>query len=333
MTTTPSITGTRNLSIDLVKIVAMCLVVALHTTYGFIKENSFEDVSFIIYNLGVIAIPLFFMVSGYLLLGREDISFRYSLKKIYGIIKFSFLMIFGFWFLWSIKFGFDIRTLIGNITGCFFQRGTFYMFWYFGAMCLIYIMLPFFNKLYFRRRIFMIVCLGCILIQNIAFTSNIISDGETSVCQTFRLWNWFTYFFLGGVLKHQTLNKRFLAWSILPLLILTLSYMIWLYPFFVSQQCEYFYSSFIVEIMCCTIFLFIKSINIRHSRIIKNLSALFLPVYTFHVFVIALSSPISKALYDYQIGGVIYWIVVLCITMVISWFLMKIPQINKMFKI
>ena len=65
MTTTPSITGTRNLSIDLVKIVAMCLVVALHTTYGFIKENSFEDVSFIIYNLGVIAIPLFFMVSGY----------------------------------------------------------------------------------------------------------------------------------------------------------------------------------------------------------------------------------------------------------------------------
>lgn len=75
-----NITDTRKLLLDLIKIIAMCMVVCLHTTYQFICSNDI-DVSFILYNSSVVAIPLFFMVSGYLLLGRSNITYKYPIQK------------------------------------------------------------------------------------------------------------------------------------------------------------------------------------------------------------------------------------------------------------
>lgn len=53
----------RNLSIDLIKVIAMFAVIGLHTS----KASEDWRIANIIYETDVVAIPLFFMVSGYLL--------------------------------------------------------------------------------------------------------------------------------------------------------------------------------------------------------------------------------------------------------------------------
>jgi surface polysaccharide O-acyltransferase-like enzyme len=79
----------RNLSLDLVKIIAMFMVLALH-----ININNKLPISFFLtlnYCFACIAIPLFFMVSGYLLANKElNVNYFGSiLCMLYAICVFS----------------------------------------------------------------------------------------------------------------------------------------------------------------------------------------------------------------------------------------------------
>ena len=69
---------TRNYGIDLLKILACFGVVGLHTIYS--KYTVF------LYYLCAFAIPVFFVVHGYFLLGRKELSFEYSMLLV-GDIK------------------------------------------------------------------------------------------------------------------------------------------------------------------------------------------------------------------------------------------------------
>lgn len=77
----------RNQSLDLIKVIAMIGVIALHSTKSFINADQLSVADFI-YDYGMIAMPLFFMVSGYLLLSRKELNYSYAIRKICGIIRF-----------------------------------------------------------------------------------------------------------------------------------------------------------------------------------------------------------------------------------------------------
>ena len=76
----------RNLSIDLIKIIAMLGVVCLHSTHSYINTA----IGMVMYSTAVISIPLFFIVSGYLLIGKECIDYQYVIKKMGGGNKICF---------------------------------------------------------------------------------------------------------------------------------------------------------------------------------------------------------------------------------------------------
>lgn len=67
----------RNYSIDLIKIIAMLGVISLHTTHNYLEFFTGK----ILYETSVMSIPLFFMCSGYVLLGRQDVDYKYVVKK------------------------------------------------------------------------------------------------------------------------------------------------------------------------------------------------------------------------------------------------------------
>lgn len=79
----------RDQSIDLVKIIAMMMVLLLHTGvvrgwsggYGPVPE---------VYQIAGIAMPLFLMASGYLLAGKTA-TLKYCARKIWGILRFTFI--------------------------------------------------------------------------------------------------------------------------------------------------------------------------------------------------------------------------------------------------
>lgn len=314
----------------------MCMVVAIHTTHGFISKESLSDLSFCIYNLGVISIPLFFMVSGHLLLGNKKDGLKYSLKKIFAVLRFTFIVAALFWITNPITKYFPLATfsfkiLIIEYAYCFIQGGYFWFFWYFGAICIVYLLFPLLNRLYERPSWFFAFLILCILAQNIAFTSNLLGVGEKGIIQTFRLWNWLAYFSLGGMIKKIKVERNIILILFLVLLASVLPYMIWLYPYMGTSNCEFFYSSLLVTILCFTLFLFIHSFQIKKSNIIKNLSNLFLPVYVFHIVFMKLTKSIGTALQGNQFGGMVYWLMILGMTIGFNWLLMKIPLMKKIF--
>ena len=92
----------RNQSVDLVKIIAMMGVMALHTCLG--RTDSLSG--FVLSRSFGLSIPLFFMVSGYLMQGRK-IDWRYSVRKVVGILRFTFIICISYWIVHSMRLGVD----------------------------------------------------------------------------------------------------------------------------------------------------------------------------------------------------------------------------------
>lgn len=305
----------------------MCLVVCLHTTFNYINSERI-NVEYVLYNTSVIAIPLFFMVSGFLLIGKEK-NFRYVYKKIYGILRFVLIIITIWWIGYSVLRGFNIQLLLNTFLGSFVQIGQFSKFWYFGALIILYFIYPAINELSkFKKYYLFTICIIGTL-QNIAFLWNITDAGEMHVPQPLRLWNWIFYFMLGGLLKDVTINSKLIVCSIVLLLLANILVIHWLSPIIGSKYCEFFYGCPIVIFLSSSIFVFIGQIRLKNNKLITYGSQLFLPVYTFHPFFINLLNHLNV----YKFGGIIFYISVLVSTILFSWILMQIPFIKQVFKI
>lgn len=169
---------TRNMSIDVIKIIAMFGVIMLHTTHNLMSTNGLDIASFM-YKSAVISIPLFFMVSGYLLLGRTNISYRYSIRKIYGILRYMTFFCVIYWIVYGIyKHGFSLERLWQIFGGSFNAQGPFYVFWYFGAMIILYLLLPILNTCFLKyRHGFMLLTVFMLILQNTVFLHNLTMGG------------------------------------------------------------------------------------------------------------------------------------------------------------
>ena len=205
----------RNLSIDLVKIVAMFGVMCLHSThsYSIPGQLCFAD---ILYESAVVSMPLFFMVSGYLLIGRDNIDYRYVFHKVIGIIRFVSIIVFTFWLARSVyHLQFDFVELFKSLVYPYIQRGQFGVFWYFGAMIILYLLYPAINTLYkCHRHAYYSVLAITLLTSYTMFISNLLMGGvfdtcenETTICQTFRIWISISYFMIGGLIHKLQIPK------------------------------------------------------------------------------------------------------------------------------
>lgn len=114
----------RNISLDLLKVLACIGVVLLHTTMGGFKETGSWNLLAYLYYLGTYSIPLFFMVNGYLLLGKKEITYPYILQKVKWI-----LITVSSWniIVWLFKRDFAFNP-IKKIVGSLLQKGYFFQF-------------------------------------------------------------------------------------------------------------------------------------------------------------------------------------------------------------
>ena len=110
---------TRNINLDLIKIIACIGVVLLHTTMLGFEETGRWNYSSYLYYLGTYSIPLFFMVNGYLLLGKSKITYPYILNKIKWV-----LITVSSWtvIIWFLKRDFTINP-IKTILASLIQKG------------------------------------------------------------------------------------------------------------------------------------------------------------------------------------------------------------------
>ena len=325
--------------IDFCKITAMFLVIILHTVCNGIKDNQ-KNLSILIYYFGTFAIPLFFMVNGYLQLNKIK-DYKYAMKKIFKIFLVCII--------WNIpiiiiKLVFDGEKLniISNVFLNYIQKGYFWQFWFLGALILIYIFLPLFQKLFNRTDKYKIFTIVLIIVSSLVDIFNIINNNffgndiiKNSVPQVFRIWTWITYFFIGGLIKKddtlKKLNNKKLFTITFILLFITVLYAYNLSNILYSSlYAENLYDNFIVIVTTFFIFNCFSRIHIS-NKLITDIGTLNMGVYIIHPTIIKIFSYFNLLYNNYL--NIIWAVVIYIKCIIITEFIYKIPNINKIIKI
>lgn len=338
----------RNTSVDILKIIACFSVVILHVS-GIIANNinSNYTINHLLYYSSVLAVPIFFMVNGYLLLNKESLSYKYIINKIVSII---FVV-----FSWNLIM-FVLKFLIGKGSNnpfiesakSFLQKGYFWQFWFFGALIIIYSVLPVIHKYFRDNKTALIITLTFIIIS---LTVDILSiyksfNGQSiiqvHVVQTFRIWTWFSYYLLGGLLgkeqfKNYLLNKISKKTNVIVVVISF--FIINFYQYFIGKTlynntfAEYFYDNIFVFIYIISFFILIlrQDFNKYRNRTIETISKNIMGVYIVHVTVLKICTHIFK--FNTVITNIALICIVFIISLLSSIVISKIPLLKKLIKL
>lgn len=328
----------RNINLDLLKVLACVGVVLLHTTMSGFKETGSWNLLTYLYYLGTYSIPLFFMVNGYLLLGKREITYSYILQKVKWII-----ITVSSWsvIVWLFKRDFTVNP-IKKIVGSFIQKGYFFQFWFFGALILIYICLPVLKKFLNSKRSYLYIISVLLVIGLIFELTNIVLQMpvQTYVIQTFRLWTWFFYYILGGFIAQfdkDIIKNRFKRWmKVIVVLLFLVSPLI---LFFLAKTtyynffAEYFYDLLFVKVVSLGIFLTIFSLalNQDNNKWIIVLSNQTMGVFIIHTYIMK----VWEKLIGFSFLGayLLFAIFTLSVSFIIVGMLMKIPYFNRIVKL
>lgn len=305
---------------------------------GGFKETGSWNFSTYLYYLGTYSIPLFFMVNGYLLLGKREITYSYILQKVKWI-----LITVSSWsvIIWLFKRDFTVNP-IKKIVGSLIQKGYFFQFWFFGALIIIYICLPVLKKFLNSKRSYLYI-LSVLLVVGLIFElTNIVLQMpiQTYVIQTFRLWTWFFYYLLGGFIAQfdkDIIKNRFKRWmKIIVVLLFLVSPLI---LFFLARTtyhnsfAEYFYDLLFVKVVSLGIFLTIFSLalNQDNNKWIVFLSNQTMGVFIIHTYIMKLWGK----LFGFSFVGayLLFAIFTLCVSFIIVGMLMKIPYFSRIVKL
>ena len=329
---------TRNINLDLIKVLACIGVVLLHTTMIGFKDTGSWNLLAYLYYLGTYSIPLFFMVNGYLLLGKRNITYSYILEKVKWI-----LITVSSWttIVWLLKRDFAVNP-VKKIIGSMVQKGYFFQFWFFGALILIYLCLPILKKFLNSKRSYLYILSLLISIGLIFELTNIIIQTplQSYVIQTFRLWTWFFYYILGGLIAQfdkEFIKNGFKRWmKIVAVLLLLITPVI---LFFLAKTiyhnlfAEYFYDILFVKIVSLGVFLTILTLSLKESKYkwIVFLSNQTMGVFIVHTYVMK----VLEKLLGFTYTGVylLFPIFTLCISLIVVSLLMKIPYFNRIVKL
>lgn len=328
----------RNINLDLLKVLACVGVVLLHTTMGGFKETGSWNLLAYLYYLGTYSIPLFFMINGYLLLGKREITYLYILQKVKWILitvsSWSFIV-------WLFKRDFTTNP-IKKIVGSLIQRGYFFQFWFFGALILIYLCLPILRQFLNSKRsylysLYLLMTIGLIFeLSNILLQMPI----QTYVIQTFRLWTWFFYYLLGGYIAQFTIEEiesRFKNWmKIVSILLLLISPII---LFFIAKTiyhnlfAEYFYDTLFVKVSTLGIFLTILMLTLNENRreSIVSLSNQTMGVFIIHTYIMKVWEKVLG--FNFVGAYLLFALFTLSVSFIIVGMLMKIPYFNRIVKL
>ena len=329
---------TRNINLDLIKVLACIGVVLLHTTMIGFKDTGSWNLLAYLYYLGTYSIPLFFMVNGYLLLGKKEITYPYILQK----VKWILITVSSWTFIvWLFKRDFAVNP-VKKIIGSMVQKGYFFQFWFFGALILIYLCLPILKKFLNSKRSYLYILSLLISIGLIFELTNIIIQTplQSYVIQTFRLWTWFFYYILGGLIAQfdkEFIKNGFKRWmKIVAVLLLLITPVI---LFFLAKTiyhnlfAEYFYDILFVKIVSLGVFLTILTLSLKESKYkwIVSLSNQTMGVFIVHTYVMKV---LEKLLgFSYTGAYLLFPIFTLCISIIVVSLLMKIPYFNRIVKL
>ncbi|WP_354667140.1 hypothetical protein [uncultured Duncaniella sp.] len=144
------------------------------------------------------------------------------------------------------------------------------------------------------------------------------------------MYNWLTYFMLGGLIKMVEFKIK--SW-LLILFFVVANYLsqLSLCGYMNSTASSFYYSSPIIMVLAVTILMTALRTQLsKDNRVIKVLSNLFLLTFILHSFFIG---KVTSGLGQLPMAALWIWVVVSLVTVTVSYLMMKIPYVNKIFRI
>lgn len=310
-------------AIDIVKFICALLVVAIHTAP--LMEISPESNFFIVQVLSRLAVPFFFIMSGYFAFSHIDFDKSWKDSENLSYIKRYLLRIFKLYLIWTILYlpltlrdgmqnGLSIAFFIRYIRD-FFINGSYYHLWYLPglifATAFIYLL---FFKLGKRRTFFTVIILYIIgSIYNIysaSFMDNSIVALYDSLFTTTRNGLFFgsIFVFLGAVLattKEIMDKKSCLIAGLISFIAMVIEvYVLQSFGFMHALASMYIF-------LVPTIFFFFQyllQLDIPYKPVYKYIRSMSLLIYVSHILFVVLFNiivPTWNALW-------IYIMVVIC---------------------
>ncbi len=314
----------RNANLDLIKCIACISVVGLHAV---------GMANYTIYYLCDCGVPLFFMVNGYLLLSRDKVDYPYVFHKILHILKVVVLwnlLITIPVFLFRRKLVNPLRLSLESLL----QKGYLWHFWFFGALIIIYLLLPllhsFFGGKVLHHKIicFVLMCV-CLIMNILSMIKGYPLD--MFIPQPLRLWTWLFYFLLGGLFFHIAPRIRHLPVSFHALLLILFTVInniaekrIGLY-LINSRLAEYFYDDLTSILWYTILFAFLLRIPLRSSiaSAVSRFSGLTMGIFIVHPILLTLLNTV------YMPAGTLsvlaFWMLITLISFAITLVISKIP--------
>ncbi|MBQ8878160.1 MAG: acyltransferase [Lachnospiraceae bacterium] len=322
----------RNVNLDLIKCIACFAVVGLHA----VGMNNYT-----IYYLCGCGVPLFFMVNGYLLFSKEQLPYTYIFRKILQILKIVLL--------WNLLIALPVlvirHKIVNPLTLSFsslLQKGYLWHFWFFGALLLLYLILPPLHKLFHKKRgIHVLTVILCFfLCLSMSITSMVKGYPlHAYIPQSLRLWTWLFYFAAGGLFAHfGTKLFKFplllhTAFMICAALLNNRSLKhIGLY-FTQSRIADYYYdylSSVIYYLLLFTLLLRIPLKQAAHKAI-AFLSSLTMGIFILHpIFLMGINAFYTP---DNKTAAIILWVLLTFASALVAFIMSKLPLIKELIKL
>lgn len=329
----------REYCLDLLKICSCLGVVAIHTlhvTKGFL--NNIFAMS------ATVCIPMFFTVSGYLMLKSPSFSWRYALKKIITI-----LLVCLCWEALHAAAHFvvyrEVRAFVKSWAMDFFQQGLFYHFWYMGALILMYLMMPLLDRLMqhspaaYRMCLLGLSCFNALTDLIRTLTGN---RWLMTIPQSLRLHFWLFYTKLGGWIARKPqpiarLRSKLKLWHVLLMLFVVAFYVRYVGRYaYGGANLELFYGSVPVQITGFLTFVYAQGLKLSENtgNRMVYLGSLTMGIYIMHPFVLAVLNEFIPAFTESgAFMNLLFWIVTTITSAFTTMVVQKIPVINRLLKL
>ncbi len=319
---------------------ACIAVVGLHTF-----KCNISAANSVIYYLCGFAIPFFFMSSGYILLNRSNLTFQYFSKKavqILGVVAAWNVLLYICKVLYkfvSHQDGIGISELFFMIGGSLIQRDTMSHFWYMGSLIIVYFFACVLSRcnLQEKHKMVLWICLAVICL-GIQSASLIIGYSvQEKVIQTLRLWTYFQYFVLGGLMPAFIIwisNKISLCWhTVLAILIGALIPVYGLFNSRLNPHAEYLYDDIILMIGVILFFSLVMRIKVSEKAtcLVQKLMPYTMGVYIIHILVIKLLVhfiPLNTFM-----SSCVVFIITLSVSFAASFCISKVPVLCRLIKL
>ena len=320
----------RKYSIDLLRVLSAIAVIIIHTVSSVGLNSTVETDALLLSNLDMIhslmnwSVPVFFMITGYCLLRKENCTYKYSFSHVVKYICVLFTVGFFYALLEevfvskSVNISVLAKSLLNVISGSLWDH-----MWFVYAIIGIYLVMPIIHIFMKQSTQNAFILTGLLFFFDILLPS---FEKWITVGITLPFSGYLFYVCLGGVIAQININK-IVSYFVYLLGLLSA---VWI----VFSNFENDYKHLAVCLMAISIFLLVSKLNIKTNKLLLCISNCTWGIYLIHplfINVVIKLLRIDVITSHAYLKLVIFTVAVFSVSFLSTYVLRKIPLVKKLF--